>query len=90
MHPAGHRAQGIVVETGHVAGVDAAVGQHAVPALPDSRRAHGNWIEPAGAFPMQQHAVEDVGLARLGQRVAKVWCPREAGGDLEATSLTDE
>ena len=49
-----------MVERGHAAGVDPAVGQHAVPALPDRGGAHGHRVQPRRALGLQQQPVRDV------------------------------
>ena len=64
VHPVGDGAEGVVVEAGHLAGVDGAVGQHRVPALPDRRRAHGHRVEPRRALPLEQQR----GRRRRGDR----------------------
>ena len=69
VHPVDDGAEGVVVEAGHLAGVDGAVGQHRVPALPDGRRTHGDRVEPRGAGPLQEEPVRRVEMPRLGQGV---------------------
>jgi len=66
MQPISHRAQGVMVETCHLAGIDSAVRQHGIPPLPDRRRSHVDRIEPRGAVALQQQAI----------RVIEVSCRR--------------
>ena len=83
VHPVGDRAEGVVVEAGHLAGVDGAVGQHRVPALPDRRRAHGHRVEPGGALGLQQQPVGVVQVAGAGQGVGHERRAGEPGLDVE-------
>src|SRR6185312_16883073 len=46
MQPVCDRSKCVVVERCHFAGIDGAFFKHAVPALPDRRRAHCDWIQP--------------------------------------------
>src|SRR5262245_9345885 len=54
VHPIGHRSERVVVERGHLAGVDRPVREHAVPAFPDGRGTHGHGVEPRGIFTLKE------------------------------------
>jgi hypothetical protein len=56
VQPVGDRAECVVVERRHLAGVDRAVLEHRVPALPDRRRAHRHGVEPRRALGLGQQA----------------------------------
>ena len=85
MHPVRDRAEGVVIEARHLAGVDGAVGQHRVPALPDRCRPHRDRVEPGRAFRLQQQPVGVVKVAGLGQGMGDERCARESGPDVVAT-----
>lgn len=63
VQPVGDRTQGVVVELRHLPRVDAPVGQHRVPALPDRRRAHRHRVQPGRATLLDEHPV------RVGDQV---------------------
>ena len=84
VQPVGDGAQRVVVERRHAAGVDAAVGSQAVPALPDGGGAHRHRVQPGRALGLQQQPVGDVDVAGAGQRVADQRRSDEAGGDPES------
>lgn len=44
MKKVGHAAQCVVIEGRHLTGVDAAIGKHGIPALPDRGSAHTDRI----------------------------------------------
>ena len=89
VQPVGHRAEGVVVERGHLAGVDRAVGQQAVPALPGGGGPHRHLVEPRRAGALRQQA-EGVPLRpRAAERVAEQRRADEAGGDA-VIALADE
>ena len=69
VQPVGDRAERVVVERGHLAGVDRAVGQQAVPALPHGRRAHRHGVQPRRALGLQQQALGGVEVPAVGQGV---------------------
>src|SRR5207247_7359040 len=52
MQPVGNSPEGVVVERGHLAGIDRAVRPQAVPALPDGGRPHRYGVEPRWAFSL--------------------------------------
>ena len=89
VHPVSYGAQGVVVEAGHLARADRAVGQHGVPALLNRGRTHGDGVEPRRAFRLQQQAIGLIEVAGRGQRVENVRSAGEAGLDVVA-ALTHE
>ena len=60
VHPVRDRAERVVVERGHLARVDRAVGQHAVPPLPDGRGAHPDGVEPGRQLGLEQQPMRVV------------------------------
>ena len=84
MHPVGHCPERVVVEARHLSRVDAAVGKHRIPALPDRGGAHGHGIKPRGDLPLYEEPVGVVEVARDRERVGDVWRAREAGLDVMA------
>ena len=84
VQPVGHRAQGVVVERVHLARVDAAVGQHGVPALPHRGRPHRHRVQPGGAARLQHQPVGHVEVAGAGQGVHDQRGADEPGADPEA------
>ena len=89
VHPVSYGAECVVIEARHLAGVDGAVGQHGVPALPDRRRTHGDGVEPGRALTLEQQAIGLIEVAGRGQRVENVRSAGEAGLDVVA-ALSDE
>ena len=81
VHPVRHRAERVVVERGHLARVDAAVGQHRVPPFPDRRRAHRDRVEPGRALPLEQQPSGDVDMPGTAQGIQDVRRAGEAGRD---------
>src|SRR5437660_10258982 len=85
VQPVGHSSQGVVIERGHLAGIDRAVRKEAVPALPDGCRSHRYRIEPRRAFTLREQVVSDVNLPNTAQSVTDQGCPHEAGADVVST-----
>ena len=81
VEPVGDGAEGVVVEGGHVAGVDGAVGQHGVPAFPDGGGAHGHGVQPGRAGVLQQQPVGVVDVSGLRQRPGDERGAGEPGAD---------
>ena len=69
VQPVADRAEGVVVERRHLAGVDRAVGQHRVPALPDRRRAHRDRVQPRRVLGLHQQASRGLEVAGAGEGV---------------------
>ena len=70
VQPVGNGSQGIVVERGHLAGIDRSVRAQAVPALPDGSGPHRHWIEPRWAIALCKQAVGGLILPDAAQGVA--------------------
>lgn len=81
VQPVGDGAEGVVVEGGHAAGVEGAVGTQAVPAFPDGGGSLDDRVEPGGALGLGEQPVRDVEVAGLGECVADERGADEAGGD---------
>ena len=81
VQPVGDGAEGVVVERGHVTGVDPAVGEQAVPAFPDGGGAHGDGVDPGRAFLLGEQLVGGVVGADAAEGVADQWGADEAGRD---------
>ena len=81
--------EGVVVERGHLAGVDRAVGQHAVPALPDRGRPHPHLVEPRRALVLQQQEVGVVEVAGVDEGVEHQRRPEEPRADPVPVGLDD-
>jgi hypothetical protein len=84
MQPVGHRTEGVVVERRHLARVDGAVGQHAVPAFPGGGGAHCHRVQPGRAAGLEQQPVGHVQVAGVRQGVGDQRGPDEPGADPEA------
>src|SRR5437879_9041508 len=82
MQPVGDGSEGVVVERGHLAGIDRAVRTEAVPALPDGGRSHRHWIEPRWAFTLSKQVVGEVKLPNAAQGIANQRRAHEAGADV--------
>ena len=89
VQPVRDRSEGVVVERRHLARVDRAVGQQAVPALPHGGRAHRHGVEPRGALRLDEEALGGVEVSALGERIGHERRADEAGGDA-VPALADE
>src|SRR5437016_13454310 len=85
VQPVGNGSQGIVVERGHLAGIDRSVRAQAVPALPDGSGPHRHWIEPRWAIALCKQAVGGLILPDAAQGIADQRRPYEAGADMVPT-----
>src|SRR3989442_3800729 len=85
MQPIGHGSQGVVVERGHLSGIDRAVRKEAVPALPDGGRPHRHRIEPRRAFALDEQVKGSLNLPDAAQSITYQRRPHEAGPDVVST-----
>src|SRR5207248_11007863 len=69
LQPVGNSTKRVVIEGGHLARIDRAIGTLAVPAFPDSGGSHRHRIEPRGAFALGEQAVGSIILSNAAQRI---------------------
>jgi len=87
VHPVGYGSQRVVVERGHLAGVDAAVGEHRVPALPHRRRPHRDGVQPRRALGLQEESAGCRELPAPTRGFEDAGSPGEAGRDAMTVRL---
>jgi hypothetical protein len=72
-----------MIKTRHTPLIHHVIRQHDILPLPDRRRAHGDRVQPARILPINQHAIEQIGLADLRKCVSNEARPWKARGVLE-------
>ena len=82
VQPVGDGSQGVVVERVHLARIDRAVREQAVPALPDGGGSHRHRIEPRWAFALREQVEGGVVLPDAAQRITDERRPHKAGADV--------
>jgi hypothetical protein len=69
VQPVDDGAERVVVERGHLAGVDRAVRQHPVPAFPHRGRAHRDGVQPRREAGLKKESPSNVGVAGVDEGI---------------------
>ena len=86
VQPVHDGAERVVVEGGHLTGIDGAVRQHRVPSFPDRGRAHGDRVQPRRAAGLQKKPAGDIGMAGVHQGIEHERRAHESRGDVEGVA----
>ena len=89
MHPICYRAERIMIEGCHFAGVDRSIGLHGIPAFPNRSCSHCDRIQPRWIFLLQQEAICRHIMPCAAQCIADQRCTHKARADV-ITTFTHE